>query len=396
MLSMLRQTFAVTRFGLASLPARAGTSAVTVAGIAGVVVVFVGILSIASGFQATLASTGDPSTVLVMRAGSDSEMTSGLGLDETRFIKDAPGVARDAEGPVASAELFVIVDLDKRSTGTSANVPLRGLEPSGLRVRQTVDIVEGRFFELGKKEIVAGRRAADEFAGLGVGQVLRWGENEWTVVGIFETGGTVEETELWTDARVLQPAYRRGNSFQSVHLRLESPEGFQRLADALESDPRLNVKVVRESEYYAAQSEMLATLIRILGTVIGILMGIGAVFGALNTMYSAVSTRTREIATLRALGFGAGPVVVSVLVEALVLAAVGGLLGGVGAWFAFNGYQAATLNWQTFSQVAFAFRVTPALLVGGLVYALVMGFVGGVFPAIRAARMPVATALRSQ
>ncbi|NJL28328.1 MAG: FtsX-like permease family protein, partial [Thermoanaerobaculia bacterium] len=246
----------------------------------------------------------------------------------------------------------------------------------------------------GRNEIIVGSAAAEQFAGLGVGQSVRWGENSWQVVGIFSTGGTAEDTEIWTDAKVLQPAYRRGNSYQSVHLRLASAADFDRFKDDLTSDPRLNVKVIREADYYAEQSEILANLIKTLGVLIGGLMGFGAVFGALNTMYTAVSTRTREIATLRALGFSSGPVVISVIVEAILLAVVGGLVGSGLAYALFNGFQAATLNFQTFSQVAFAFAVTGPLIVGGLLYALVMGFVGGFFPAIRAARLPVATALR--
>ncbi len=388
------QIFTVTGFNLRNLPQRWGASAATIVGVAGVVMVFVGILSIASGFKATLTATGDPANVLVMRAGSDTEMTSGLRLDDTKIITDAPGVLRDDAGAVASAELFVVVDVPKKSTGTSANVPLRGVSPAAFAVRPKFDIVSGRRFAAGKNEILVGEAAAREFAGLEVGNILRWGETTWTVVGTFSTGGTAEDTELWCDAKVLQPAYRRGTSYQSVHARLASQDTFNTFKDALTTDPRLSVKVIRETDYYAEQGQALTNFIRGLGVLIAGLMGFGAVFGALNTMYSAVSARTREIATLRALGFGAGPVVISVLIEAMALALIGGLLGSVLAYLLFNGFRAATLNFQTFSQIAFAFAVTPMLILGGLFYAAFMGFIGGFFPALRAARLPVASALR--
>ncbi len=384
----LSQVVTVTWFNLKNIKERLGPSGVTVLGVAGVVMVFVGVLSIAAGFTRTLSSTGDPTNVLVLRSGSDTEMTSGLSLEQTRVIADGPGIK------ASSAELFVIVDLNKRSTGTTANVPMRGVEPAAYDVRRKVEMIEGRRFEPGKNEIIAGEAAAAEEAGLEVGKTLKLGQTEWQVVGIFSTGGTAEDTELWTDVKVLQPAYRRGSSFQSVHLRLRSEDGFDELKKVLTDDPRLNVKVILEAEYYAGQSSLLSSFIQGVGILIGLLMGFGAVFGALNTMYSAVSTRSREIATLRALGFNSGPVVISVLVESVLLSLAGGIIGAVLAYLLFNGFRAATLNFQTFTQIAFAFAVTPPLLVGGIVYALVMGFVGGLFPAIRAARMPVASALR--
>ena len=394
MLAWLSQIFAVSVFNLRNLRQRPGTSLSTVVGVAGVVLVFVAVLSIAAGFTRTLASTGDPESVIVMRSGATDEMSSGLLHDDTRIVADAPGVLSGERGPVASAELYVIVDVPKIGTGTPANVPLRGVSEPAFDVRRDIEIVEGRAFEPGRNEIIVGRAAAEQFVGLKLGDVNRWGENEWRVVGIFSTGGTVEDSEIWCDAKVLQPAYRRGNSYQSVHLRLESAGAYETFKDALTTDPRLNVKIEKKADYHAGNSSMVGGLIKALGLVIGILMGFGAVFGALNTMYTAVSARTREIATLRALGFGAGPVVISVLVESVLLAIAGGAIGAGLAYVLFNGFQAATMNWQTFSQIAFSFAVTPGLLVGGLIYAVVMGFVGGLFPAIRAARLPVATALR--
>lgn len=394
MFNWLSQVAAVSWLNLRTIGERRGASLAAIFGVAGVVAVFIAVLSIAEGFRKTMTSTASPDTAIVLRSGSDSEMMSGLGRESTRIIADAPGVRRAAQGPVASAELYVVVDLPKRATNTDANVPLRGVQPGAFEVRDEIEIIEGRRFQEGRNEIIAGKAAAAEFAGLEVGNRLRWGQNEWTVVGIFEAKGGLSESEIWCDVGVLQPAYRRGETFQSVYARLDSAEAFTQFKDTLTADPRLDVKVIREIDYYADQSRMLYSVISGLGSIIALLMAIGAVFGALNTMYSAVASRTREIATLRALGFRSGPVVLSVLAESLFLSLLGGAIGAAVAYFGFNGYQASTLNWTSFSQVAFAFTVTPRLLIQGVVYALLMGLIGGLFPAIRAARLPVATALR--
>lgn len=396
MLSWLSQIAAVSWLNVRTLGERRGAAASAAFGIAGVVAVFVAVLSIAEGFKKTLTTTASPDTAIVLRSGSDSEMMSGIQRDDTRIIAEAPGVLRGAQGPVASSEIFVIVDLPKRSTGTDANVPLRGVQPGAFEVRKKVKIVDGRAFVPGRNEVIVGRAAASQFAGLDLGAKLRWGENEWTVVGIFTAEGGLSESEIWADVGVLQPAYRRGSTFQAVYAKLDSAEAFGRFKDALTTDPRLDIKVQRESDYYAEQSRTLTGIITGLGGVITVLMAIGAVFGALNTMYSAVASRSREIATLRALGFKSGPVVISVVTESILLALIGGVVGAAVAYFAFNGYQTATMNWSSFSQVAFAFAVTPKLLVLGIAWALLMGVVGGLFPAIRAARLPVATALREQ
>ena len=390
----LTQILTVTGLTLRTIPERAGSSAVAVIGVTGVVIVFVAVLSIAEGFRAAMVGAGSPDTVIVMRGGSDTELSSILDLASARIVSDAAGVRRGDGGPVASAELFVVVDVPKRTTGTAANVPLRGVEPAAFHIRDELRIVEGRAFRPGTNEIIVGRSATLQFAGLELGSTQRWGESTWEVVGIFEADGTIAESEIWSDARILGPAYRRGDTVQSVFAKLESATAFDRFRDALTTDPRLDVMVERETDYYAAQSELMTGIIRGVGTIIAILMGIGAVFGAINTMYNAVATRTREIATLRALGFSGLPVVISVMLESILLSVTGGVIGGSLAYFAFNGYQAATLNFQTFSQVAFAFLVTPALAIQGIVIAVVMGFFGGLFPAIRAARLPVATALR--
>jgi putative ABC transport system permease protein len=393
-LNWFSQVVSVTGFSLRTLPQRKGSSAAAVFGIAGVVAVMVGVLSIASGITQTMKNSAAPENAIVLRSGADTEMMSGLSGDIVKLVTEAPGVARYDGGPIASSELFVIINLPKRSTGTDANVPLRGVVPAAFEVRDRFRLTAGRRFEWGLNEVIVGAGAAREFAGLDLGGSLEVGQERWPIVGIFEAGGGIAESEIWCDAAVLQPAYRRGNSYQSVHAKLTARGAFPEFKDSLTTDPRLNVKVLHEDEYYSSQSTMLTNLITGLGTIVAVIMGLGALFGALNTMYTAVSARTREIATLRALGFSGGPVVISVLLESLLLALVGGALGGGLAWLAFDGFRAATMNWSSFSQVTFAFDVTPSLLVQGILYALLIGLVGGLFPAIRAARLPIASALR--
>ncbi|HEY4751835.1 MAG TPA: ABC transporter permease, partial [Candidatus Limnocylindrales bacterium] len=290
--------------------------------------------------------------------------------------------------------LFVIINLPKRSTGTDANVPLRGVSPAAAAVRGNIRFVAGRPFQPGRNELAVGIGAARQFAGLDLGRTLRIGNNDWTVVGLFAAGGGVAESELWTDARVLQPLYHRGDSYQAVYARLASAGSFPTFKDALTANPALSVDAVRQSDFYAEQSTQMTDFIAKIGVTIAVLMALGALFGALNTMYSSVAARTREIATLRALGFGATPVIASVLLESLVLALAGGAVGAALAYVCFNGFQTSTINWQTFSQVAFAFRVTPPLLVRAIVWAACLGLLGGFLPALRAARVPVAVALR--
>ena len=393
-MNFLTQTIAVTMLNLRTIPQRLGSSGVAIVGIAGVVIVLVSVLSIAQGFAAAMEASGSPVRALVMRSGADSEMTSGLSGAEVDIIKQAPGLRREGQAPLASAEMYVIIDIPKISTNTAANVPMRGIEPPGTTVRSEFSIAEGRMFQFGTNEVIAGRGAHVNFKGLNVGDTIVSGQSRWQVVGLFETDGSVAETEIWCDVRVLQGVYRRGNSYQSILARLDSSESFNTFRDWLTANPQVNVQVRRETEYYAQQSRALTSLIRTVGFGIAALMGIGAVFGAILTMYTAVSTRSREIATLRALGFNTTSVVVSVLAESLALAAIGGAIGGVLAYLAFNGYQTSTMNFSTFSQVAFAFQVTPQLLGMGLFYALAMGLVGGLFPALRAANLPISSALR--
>lgn len=390
----LNQIVAITALNLRNLPQRLGSSAVAVVGVAAVVLVFAAVLSMAKGFERTMVSAGSDDTAIVMQSGSTSELTSGLSNEQTLIIGEAPGVLKDGDSPIMSAELYVIVDIRKKKTDAEANVPFRGVQSGAFDVRKDVNIVEGRMFEAGKNEILAGRAAQNEFAGLDTGATIRFGQSVWTIVGVFEAAGGVSESELWTDVRVLQDVYRRGNSFQSVRVKLQSEDSLAELDSALEEDPRINVDTVSEREYYAAQAAPMAQFIRIIGYPLTILMSIGAIFGALNSMYSSVSVRGKEIATLRALGFGPFPVLISTMVESTLLALAGGVLGGVIAFFAFNGLQVSTLNSASFSQVVFDFAVTGELLIDGLYAALIIGIVGGFFPAVRAARLPVAQALR--
>src|SRR5882672_733539 len=390
----LKQAAVVTAMNLRSLRQRRGTSLVAIVGIAGVVAVLIGIFSISAGFNAVLDLSGADDVAIVLRGGTSSEMTSGLSQEQTRVIGDAPGVLHDSGAPVASAELYVLVDVPLKGTGTPANVPLRGVGTHASSLRKGFTIVSGRAFRPGTNEVVVGRGAAQQNEGLEVGKVLRNGQLEWNIVGIFGDSGSIAESEIWSDAIVLQGAYNRGTSYQSTRVRLESAGAFRGFKDALTSDPRLNVGVFTERQYYAEQSRTLVTLVTVVGQTIAVLMGLAAVFGALNTMYSAVSARTREIATLRAIGFGAVPVVTSVLVEALLLGMIGGVAGALIAYFGFNGIRASTMNLSSFSQITFAFTVTPALLVQSMSYALVLGFFGGLMPSVRAARQPITTGLR--
>ncbi|HEX7012377.1 MAG TPA: ABC transporter permease [Steroidobacteraceae bacterium] len=390
----LTQIAAITAMNLRNMSERVASSIVALVGIVGVVTVLIGVLSIAEGFRAVLDMSGAEDVAIVLRSGATDEMGSALTQEQTRIIADAPGVARDAEGPIVSPELYVVVDVPLVRTGTAANVPLRGVGLKAPKLRQNFKIVEGRMFNPGTFEVIVGRGASQQFAGLTVGSRLRWGTTNWTVTGLFEDGGSVAESEIWTDATVLQGAYNRGSSYQSMRVKLASVDALRSFKDALSQDPRLNVRVYTEKEFFEQQSRILVTLVSTIGVAIAALMGLGAIFAALNTMYSAVSARTREIATLRALGFGPAPVVVSVLTEGLLLGLAGGVIGMLIAYFTFNGVRASTMNFATFSQITFAFTVTPELLVRGLTYALILGFIGGLLPSLRAARLPITAGLR--
>lgn len=395
MFAWLNQIVQVSWMNLKNIPQRLGTSLVIVVGIAGVVGVLTAILSMGAGFRATLGKAGFEDRAIVMRSGATSELSSGLSREQADVISGAPGIRRGADGkPIVAAELLVIADLPKASTGTLANAAVRGVQPGAFLLRPEVKISQGRLFTFGTREVIVGKQAAMQFDGLKLGSRLAFRDSDWSVVGIFEADSGVNESELWADAEVVQSAYRR-NGFQSVSVALETTAALTRFKDALTADPRLQVKVSTLKQYFASQSEMMSKLINVLGYAVGLIMAIGAVFGALNTMYAAISTRGREIATLRAIGFGAMPVMISVLLEALLLALVGGAIGAALAYLLFNGYTAATLG-ANFSQVAFDFRVTAALMGQGMVLALIIGLIGGFLPAWRAARLPVATALRAE
>jgi putative ABC transport system permease protein len=393
-LNWLSQIFIVSWMNLRNISQRLGTSSVAIFGVACVVGVFIGVLSMATGFQRTMTSAGAEDTVIVLRSGATSEMNSGMSYEQTQLVSAMPGIRKDADTPLTSAELFVVVAINKKTNNAAANVSLRGVQAGAFKVRDKFKIVEGRSFEFGKNELIVGRGAQKQFSNLSLGSSIKFGQSQWQVVGVFEDGGGLSESELWCDAKILQAVYRRGNSYQAVRAKVEGKQGLDQLKAAVAADPKLTLDVRLETEYLAEQSVALSTFIKVIGYPLAIIMAIGAIFGAINTMYTSVSTRTREIATLRALGFGAFPVAFSTLLESLVLAFIGGTIGAVVVYFLFNGYTVSTLNFASFSQVVFDFAVTPALLKQGVIFATVIGFIGGLFPAIRAARLPVAAALR--
>lgn len=381
-------------YNLRSLRMRWTSTVVAVVGIAGTVGVFVAMLALATGFKATLVSSGSAQNAIVRRAGATSEMESAITLDQVRVIEDAPGVMRSNGQPLVTPEIVVVAAFPLKSSGTDANVQVRGVSDRSMQVRPTVKIRAGRFFQPGLNELVVGSNVAEAYKGFEVGSTVKFGGGTWTVVGTFDAGGSAFDSEVWCDANILSQVYQRPqNIFQSVTVRLVSTEEFQRFKDALTSDPRLTIQVDREVEYYEKQSRVITQLIVVLGSLVAAVMAIGAIFGALNTMYSAVSERSREIATMRAVGFGAGAVVTSFVLEAICIALLGGIIGCL-AILPLNGFTTGTLNWQTFSHLAFAFRVTPTLIIGGMLFAITMGVLGGVPPAVRAARSKIAVALR--
>lgn len=381
-------------YNFRSIRARWTSTIVAVLGIAGTVGVFVAMLSLARGFRATLVASGSADNALVMRAGSTSEMMGGITLDSVRIIEDEPGVARDQSGPLVTQEVVGVMPFPLISTGTDANVQVRGVSPNVFRIRTFAKITEGRMFQPGLAELVVGRNVSRTYQGLTLGNTVNFGGGHWQVVGIFDAGGSSFDSEVWCDGRILNEVLKRpDNIFQSATVHLSSPAAFQQLKDAATADPRLNVDIVREIDYYAKQSTTMTRLITVLGGIVAFIMAIGAIFGALNTMYSAVAERGREIATMRALGFSSRSVVLSFLFEALLISVIAALIGCV-AVLPLNGLTTSTMNFQTFSSIAFAFKITLDLLLMGVLFALVMGVLGGVLPAIRAATRPVASALR--
>lgn len=393
-MGFLTQIIEITLMNLRNLPARLGASMVIIVGIAGVVTVLVALLAMANGFEATLKGSGETDRAIVLREGSNDEMSSQVSDRVGAYIRTFEGIERDDDGALGAVETYVIADIRKRSNDSEANLPIRGVEARSFDIRDEVKIVEGRGIGFGKAELVAGIGAADQFKGLDLGKTVKIRSGEWTVVGFFEAGGGVHESEVWVDNKVLHSTLNRGGQSTSMIVKLDSPLDFDQFAARLESDKQISSKAVREKDYYSRQSVGLTELITQFGYTVGFIMAVGAIFGALNTMYSAVSTRSVEIATLRALGFGRTPIVASVMVEALILAMIGGAIGAAIAYAVFNGYTVSTMNNATFSQVAFDFEVSLELLQRGIVWACMLGLIGGMFPAIRAARQPITIALR--
>ena len=382
-------------YNLRSIRARWTSTIVAILGIAGTVGVFVAMLSLARGFRATLVASGSPDDALVMRAGSTTEMMGGITLDSVKLVQDKPGVARDASGqPLLTQEVVGVVPIPLISTGTDANVEVRGVSPNVLEIRKFVKIVQGRMFQPGLDELVVGKNASKTYAGLTVGNTVAFGGGQWKVVGVFDAGGSSFDSEMWCDARILNQVLKRPeNIFQSATVHLTSPAAFDQFKDSITSDPQLNLEVEREVDYYAKQSSAMTTLITVLGGLVAAIMAIGAVFGALNTMYSAVAERGREIATMRALGFSVWSIILSFLFEALLISFIAGIIGCV-VVLPLNGVTTQTMNFSTFSNIAFAFKITFNLLVMGVIFALAMGVLGGLLPAVRAALRPVAVSLR--
>lgn len=391
--SLWRQVVAVTAINLMSISQRRWLSLSTVIAIALVVIVLLAFLAMANGFQKTIAGSGADDVAIVLRTGSQAEINSTVSRDQVRLIDDGPGIARGADGkPLTSAELYLVVDGIKRSTKTKANLPLRGIGEQGVALRRGVSIAEGRLFKSGSNEIVVGKALQREFEGFDVGSQVSFGTSRWTVVGVFDAGGSVFESEIWADLPVVQSLFNRNNIFQTVRARLTSPAALTELRSYSDNDPRLKLDVKSEAAYFAEQASQTSDLIQKLGWPLAIAMAFGALAGALNTMYSSVAARATEIATLRAIGFGGFPAFVGTLAESLLLAAIGGLVGAAATWLIFDGVSASTLG-GNFTQVVFDFKLSPALIVEGVVLALVVGLIGGLFPAIRAARLPIVSGL---
>ena len=395
-MNFFSQVTAVTGMNLRNIPQRWSSSLVAVLGIGGVTLVLVALLSIAAGFKVALEGSGSDDVAMVMRGGSNNELSSGFGPDTVTVVGDAPGIRKDPKTskPLLSPELYVLVDGKMKGKDASTNLPLRGVSALAPQVRRQFKITEGRMFKEGTNEVVVGAGAANQYEGLDVGRTVRWGTTDWKVVGHFSDGGGIAESEVWGDTPFVQQAWRRGNSYQSIRAKLTSAGDLKAFKDTLTKDPRVRLEIMSERTFYIDQQKIMSTIIKFVGWTLAVMMGFAAIFAALNTLYNAVAQRVREIATLRALGFGGGPVVISVLVEAIVLGAVGGLIGGVMAYLTLNGMHSSTMNFASFSQMTFAFTVTPALMATGIIYGLILTLLAGILPGIRAANMPITTGLR--
>ncbi|PCI64615.1 MAG: peptide ABC transporter permease [Kordiimonadales bacterium] len=393
MTSIFSQIWAVVAMNIRSLPRRLWMSLAAVFAVTVVVAVLLSFLSMARGFSQTLEGAGSESTAIITRSGSRSELNSSMSNETVKILSTAPGIARDAnDNPIYSAELYVIVDGIKRTSKTEANIPMRGISPVGFDLRENVEIIEGRLFTTGRNEIIVGAGVLREFEGFEIGKELRFGNTEWTVVGVFSTGGSAFESELWTDARTVQTQFRRGSSYQTMRVLLETPGDVSGMVELVENDPRLNLDVETEAAFFAEQGEALSYIV-IVGWVISFLMALGALAGALNTMYTSVSSRAAEIATLRALGFSNTSAFVGTLVESVLLSLIGGAIGAFLSYIFMDGISTSTLG-ASFTQVVFTFSLTSDLFINGVWLALIIGVVGGFFPAWQAARLPVMVAFR--
>jgi putative ABC transport system permease protein len=400
MVNFMAQVGEIGAMNIRNIPQRWASSLVAVVGIAGVTLVLIAVLSIAAGFQKALELSGSKDVAIVLRSGATNEMSSGFGLNQVTIIAEAPGIKKDTKGnPLHSAELYVLTEgklKGKPADANSANLPFRGVSPSAPLLRKSFKIEEGRMMREGTNEILVGDGVASNYEDIAVGKKVRWGNAEWLIVGRFSDDGGIAESEAWADARLVQQVWNRGTSFQSVRVKLtdDSDATLKQLKDSLTKDPRVQVAVTREPAFYAEQQAMMSTIVNVAGWVFAVLMGLAAIFAAVNTMYNAVASRVREIATLRALGFGATPIVMSVIFEGFVLGAAGGILGGVLAFVLLNGMQSSTMNFQTFSQITYAFTVTPKLMLYGYEYGTTLTMIASLLPAIRAARMPITAGLR--
>jgi len=391
----MKQILAITGMNIRTILQRSGASIVIIIGIAGSVAVMVSLLAMAEGLSKTIASTGQVDRALIFREGSNSEMSSGIAMTDLAIIENTQGIKKSEDGPMIAAEIFTIIDLKKKGAVDTSNLPLRGVQEMSFKIRPELKIIEGENFFPGRGEVIVGKGAANEYEGLELGNKIKIRDSEWTVVGIFSTGGDVHESEIWADLAVTQGAFRRGASASIAIVQMEENASITDLGATLELDPRLDLKVQGEVDFYEEQSSGASSLIQVFGYTVAVIMAIGAVFAALNTMYSAVSTRLVEIGTLRAVGFHGSSVLFALMIESMFLALLGGLLGAGLSYLIFNGYTVSTLASVSFTQTAFDFAVTGEIIGQGLILALIVGFLGGLLPARRAATQDITEALRA-
>ena len=386
--SLIAQTSAVIAMNIRSLPQRLWMSLAALMAVAIVVAVLLAFLAMANGFKATVEGSGSHALAVILRDGSQAELNSVITRDQVNLMEQAPGISRNNQGPIASAELYVVVDGLKRTTQTKVNLPLRGLQMAGIEMRKNIKLVEGRLFQPGTNEIIVGASALREFQGFELGNKVKLGTATWTVVGVFEAQGSVFESELWADVKTLQSQFNRGSSYQVMRVQLETPGDVSALEAYVKADPRLNLEVKTEFQYFSEQASAVGDVIFYLGWPLSIAMALGALAGALNTMYTSVTQRETEIATLRAIGFSSTSAFIGTLIESLVIALVGGVVGTCAAYVFFDGVTASTLG-SSFTQIVFDFQISADVFIDGIKLALIIGLIGGFFPALRASRLPV-------